>query len=121
MRANGAGVVIGGAILGALLTSASAATKLAPNDIQTTFFNGQTFTASTTSNIRYKMTFMADGRMRREPATGGTKSEGTWKLSKDGFCRTWSGGKEECFTIVNASDNKWSVLRGTTLVATWSK
>jgi len=121
MRANGAGVVIGGAILGALLTSASAATKLAPNDIQTTFFTGQTFTASTTSNIRYKMTFMADGRMRREPATGGTKSEGTWKLSKDGFCRTWSGGKEECFTVVNASDNKWSVLRGTTLVATWSK
>ena len=100
---------------------AAPAAKLAPNDIQTTFFNGQTFTAATPSNVKYKMTFMADGKMRREPASGGAKGEGTWKLSKDGFCTTWTGAKANCFTVVSAGDNKWSVLKGSTIMATWSK
>jgi len=111
--------------LSSLLTAAGygapAAAKLSPSDIQTTFFNGQVFVAATPSNVKYKMTFMSDGRMRREPASGGTKAEGTWRLSKDGFCRTWTGGKENCFTIVSAGDNKWSVLKGSTIMATWSK
>ena len=51
----------------------------------------------------------------------GSKGEGTWQLSKDGFCTTWSGTKANCFTIVAAGDNKWSVLKGSTIMATWSK
>jgi hypothetical protein len=99
----------------------AASAKLAPNDIQTTFFNGQTFTASTPSNVKYKMTFMADGRMRRQPASGGTEGQGTWKLSKDGFCTAWTGSKSNCFTMASAGENKWSVLKGSTIIATWSK
>ena len=87
---------------------------LAPNEIQATFFNGQPFTAST-PNIKYKMVFTADGKMTREPAGGaGAKSEGTWKLSKDGFCTTWKGSKANCYRIETAGDNKWSVRKGTT-------
>src|ERR1700740_2293934 len=104
-----------------LLTAsgASAADRLAPNDIQTTFFNGQPFTASTTSNVKFKMTFTADGKMKREPAGGGggAKGEGTWKLSKDGFCTTWKGSVGNCFTLVSAGDNKWSVLKGSSILA----
>jgi hypothetical protein len=100
---------------------AAPAAKLAPNEIQTTFFNGQPFTAATPSKVRFKMTFTADGKMKRAPAGTGSRGEGTWKLSKDGFCRTWKGATEECFTIVTAGDNKWSVLRGSTIMATWSK
>jgi hypothetical protein len=95
--------------------------KLAPSDIQATFFNGQPFIAATTSNIKFKMTFSADGKMKREPASGGAKGEGTWKLSKDGFCSAWKGSKETCFTVVGAGDNKWSVMRGSTIMATWSR
>ena len=98
-----------------------AATKLAPADIQSTFFNGQTFTATTPSNLRFKMTFSADGKMKRQPVGTGSRGEGTWKLSKDGFCTAWKGGKEGCFTVVAAGDNKWSVLKGSTIMATWSK
>src|SRR5712691_7288858 len=36
-----------------------AATKLAPNDVQATFFNGQPFTASTPSGVKFKMVFNA--------------------------------------------------------------
>jgi hypothetical protein len=26
-----------------------------------------------------------------------------------------------CFTVVDTGDNKWSVLKGSTIMATWSK
>ena len=99
-----------------------AADKLAPNDIQSTFFNGQPFTASTTSDLKFKMTFTADGKMKRLPIGKGTRGEGTWKLSKDGFCTTWGGQTiANCFTLVTAGDNKWSVMRGSTIQAVWTK
>jgi hypothetical protein len=120
-------VVVGHGAAAALLmlltvNGVAAADKLAPNDIQTTFFNGQPFTASTTSNLKFKMTFNADGKMKRLPIGKGTRGEGTWKLSKDGFCTTWNGATiANCFTLVSAGDNKWSVMRGQTVQANWSK
>ena len=95
--------------------------RLAPADIQTTFFTGQPFTASTTSNVKFKMTFTADGKMKRQPIGTGSRGEGTWKLSKDGFCTTWNAAMSNCFTVAAAGDNKWSVLKGSTIMATWSK
>ena len=99
-----------------------AAGKLAPADIKTTFFTGQPFTAATPSGIKYKMTYMADGKVIREPVgRAGVQGEGTWALSKDGFCTTWKGSKANCYRIETAGDNKWSVRKGTTTVATWTK
>src|ERR1700728_5409017 len=123
MRAVVAGVLTGAALGAVLAVSAAAAppAKLSPGDIQNTFFNGQPFTASTPSNLKFKMTFTADGKMKRQPIGTGSRGEGTWKLSKDGFCTAWKGGKDSCFTVVSAGDNKWSVLRGSTIMATWSK
>ena len=111
------------ALVSALVTSALAAppAKLAPADIQSTFFTGQPFTASTPSNLKFKMTFMSDGKMKRVPIGTGSKGEGTWKLSKEGFCTMWKGSKDRCFTVVSAGNNKWSVLQGSTIMATWSK
>lgn len=98
------------------------ATKLAAADIQSTFFDGKPFTAATPSNIKFKMTFMPDGKVTREPVgKSGVKGEGTWKLSKDGFCTTWKNSKASCFTLAANGTNKWSVLRGPAVVATWSK
>ncbi len=123
MRADIAGVATSSALSVFLITSAIAApaVKLAPNDIQATFFNGQRFIASTPSNLKFKMTFTADGKMKRAPIGAGNKGEGTWKLSKDGFCTTWKGAKDNCFTVVSAGENQWSVLKGSTIMATWSK
>jgi hypothetical protein len=102
--------------------AAFAAGKLTPNEIQSTFFNGQPFTAATPQGIRYKMVFTADGKMTREPVgRSGAKSEGTWKLSKDGYCTTWKNDRQNCFAVLNKADNKWSIMKGTTAVATWSK
>jgi hypothetical protein len=127
MRAHIAGLIAGGIAAAFFATGAVAdpVAKLAPTDIQSTFFTGQPFVAATTSNVKYKMTFSADGKMKRQPVGPGSKGEGTWQLSKDGFCTAWSGAKSDakpnCFTIVAAGNNKWSVLKGSTIMATWSK
>lgn len=116
--------VLTGSAFGLVLTTTAVAAppaKLSPSDIQATFFNGQPFTARTPSNLKFKMTFTADGRMKRQPIGTGSKGEGTWKLSKDGFCTTWKGAKDNCFTVVSAGGSKWSVLKGSTVMATWSK
>jgi hypothetical protein len=96
--------------------------RLLPKDVEATFFNGQAFTASTPSNVKFKMVFNADGKMTREPlGKSGAKSEGTWKLNADGFCTTWKGSKENCFRVQASGNNKWSIIAGTTAVAYWSK
>ena len=102
-------------------TASLAAGRLTPSEIQATFFTGQPFTASA-QNISYKMVFAPDGKMTREPVgKRGVKNEGTWKLSKDGYCTTWKGDKQNCFAVLNTSDNKWSIMKGTTAIATWTK
>jgi hypothetical protein len=101
---------------------AASAGRLAPKDIQETFFNGQPFTAATPSNVKFKMVFTPDGKMTREPVgKTGAKSEGTWKLTQDGFCSTWKGSKPNCFQVRASGQNKWSIIAGTQAVATWSK
>jgi hypothetical protein len=101
---------------------ALAATKLTPKEIQTQFFDGKAFTAATTSGTKFKMTFTTDGKVTREPQDkAGAKGEGTWKLSKEGFCTTWKGSAANCYTIVNVDKNKWSVVKGAATVAVWSK
>jgi hypothetical protein len=109
-------------VAGAGLACAAPAGKLAPSDIQSTFFAGQPFTSSTPQNIQYKMLFTADGKMTREPlGKAGVKGDGTWKLSKDGFCTAWKNSPQNCFTLVSAGENKWSVMKGNSLIGTWSK
>ena len=103
-------------------TNGSDAATLSPKEIQAEFFNGQPFTSSTPSNTKFTMVFKADGKVTRKPQGGtGVGGEGTWKLSKDGFCTTWKSGKENCFTLVTAGEKKWSVMKGKASVGTWSK
>jgi hypothetical protein len=111
-----------GVAAAALLGAAGTAGRLAPSEIQSTFFTGQPFTASTPSNIAFRMVFTPDGKVTREPVgKSGVKGDGTWKLSKDGFCTTWKGSKASCFVVTASGDNKWSVLKGSTVVAVWTK
>jgi hypothetical protein len=107
-------------------SAAFAAEQMAPSDIKATFFNGQSFTASTPGGTNFKMTFTPDGKMTREPlAESGSKNTGTWKLNATGFCTTWQHAKPSCFTVIPRGDNKWSVQKiATTIaitVAVWSK
>jgi hypothetical protein len=113
--------IIAAMAIGTSMTAA-ASTLLSPAEIQSTFFTGEPFTSATPSNVKFKMVFTADGKMTRAPLAGaGAAGEGTWKLTKDGFCTTWKGSKANCFRILTAGDKKWSVMKGTTVIATWTK
>jgi hypothetical protein len=116
------------AVLSILLTGsgAFAAEAMTPSDIKATFFNGQSFTASTPGGTKFKMTFMPDGKMTREPlAQSGFKNTGTWRLNVTGFCTTWQHAKPSCFTVIPKGENQWSVQKIATTIATtvavWSK
>jgi hypothetical protein len=120
MRAPIAGIFICAVLP---LADASAATKLMPAEIQSTFFTGEAFTATTPSGgVKFKMVFTPDGKVTRTPVgKGGAKGEGSWKLDNDGFCNTWKGKMPNCFTVTAAGANKWSVMNGATPAAVWSK
>jgi hypothetical protein len=118
MRA--ASLALAGILLSA--SAAFAAELMAPSDIQATFFDGKPFTASTTSGTQFKMIFTADGKMTRQPrGKSGKKSSGTWKLDATGFCTSWKGAETNCYTVVPSGKNKWSIQKGSTAVAVWSK
>ena len=106
--------------------AALAAEPMAPGEIKATFFTGQPFTAVALSGTKFRMTFTPDGKMTREPLDqSGNKSAGTWKLNAKGFCTTWNRAKLNCFTVVPGGENKWSVQKIATTIATtvaiWSK
>jgi hypothetical protein len=108
------------------VSAALAAEPMAPSEIQATFFTGQPFTAASPSGTKFKMIFTPDGKMTREPLEqSGNTTTGTWKLNAKGFCTTWSHSKPNCFTIVPSGENKWSVQKIATTIATtvavWTK
>ena len=108
-------------LAGMLITvsAAYAAERMAPTDIQATFFNGKPFTASTTSGTQF-VTFPR--RNTRQPSgKSGKKSSGTWKLDTSGFCTSWKGAETNCYTVIPSGKNKWSIQKGSTAVAVWSK
>jgi hypothetical protein len=120
MRAPIAGIAIWAVLP---LADASAATKLMPAEIQSTFFTGEAFTATTPSGgVKFKMVFTPDGKVTRTPVgKGGARGEGSWKLDTDGFCNTWKGKMPNCFIVMAGGANKWSVMKGAAPVAVWSK
>ncbi|MCW5689773.1 MAG: hypothetical protein KIT76_14600 [Pseudolabrys sp.] len=102
--------------------AAPAPARLPPDEIQKAFFTGQPFNAATPSGVAFKMTFLPNGKVTREPTgKAGVRGEGTWTLDKNGFCTTWKNSKPNCFVLIDAGDNKWSVMKGKGVVAVWSK
>ena len=106
--------------------SAWAAEPMSSADIRATFFTGQPFTAASPSGAKFKMTFTPDGKMTRGPLErSGSKDAGTWKLNAKGFCTAWGHSAANCFTVLPSGENKWSVQKTATTIATtvavWSK
>jgi hypothetical protein len=119
VRIVGAAAVL---LLSSGLLLAAPAGRLAPKEIEQLFFDGKPFTASTPANVKFKMVFSPSGTMTREPVgKSGNKSEGTWKLSTDGFCSTWKGSKQNCYRVQASGTNKWAIIVSTQAVAYWSK
>ncbi len=103
------------------LQAAAATTALSPDAIKATFGNGVPFSSTSPSGARYTLTLKPDGTAARAPKQSKAPTPGKWRLSKDGYCSTWSSGKENCFTI-QQNGTKYSVLDSHgKLAAVWSR
>jgi len=95
------------------------------NAIKALFFNGKPFVATSPTRQRFTMTFMPDGKALRESlGKSGEKTEGTWKVVKEGFCTSWKAGSPAtCYRLVpnTSAENRWSVMKGAVTVASWTK
>jgi hypothetical protein len=86
------------------------------------FLTGQPFTSIISSKQTFKMVLSGDGKMTREPlGPTGTKGDGTWALQGDKLCTTWAGARRNCFVIRMKDASRWSIMKGKTEVAVWSR
>jgi hypothetical protein len=121
------GLAIVGVAIGAMsvMPSPAFSQALEGTAIKAMFFNGKAFVASSPTRTRYTMVFTPDGKATREPLGKPTeKVDGTWKIVKEGFCTSWKqGAQATCYRLVpNTSvENRWSVMKGATTVASWTK
>ena len=111
-----------------LLYAPAQSQALDGNAIKSLFFNGKPFIASSPTRQRFTMVFTPDGKATREQLSKagekGDKTDGTWKVVKEGFCTSWKQGQAgTCYRLVpNTSiENRWSVMKGATTVASWTK
>ena len=101
--------------------ASAAAGNLSPQDIKATFGTGDAFTATSPAGTVYQMVLKPDGTASRTSKKGATAVVGTWHLSDNGYCSTWSKNPENCYTI-QKSGTKYTVLDKKGLVAAhWSK
>jgi hypothetical protein len=111
-----------------LLYSPAASQAMDGAAIKAMFFNGKPFVATSTTRQRFTMVFTPDGKATREPIKKAgeptEKSEGTWKVVKEGFCTSWKAGAPgTCYRLVPNTmiENRWSVMKGAVTVASWTK
>ena len=111
-----------------LLYSPAQSQALTGDAIKSMFFNGKPFVATSTTRQRFTMVFTPDGKATREPikkqGEPTEKSDGTWRVVKEGFCTSWKAGTPgTCYRLVpnTSAENRWSVMKGAVTVASWTK
>jgi hypothetical protein len=96
------GLVIAGSVGVGLMLPGFAANPLSSTDIANRFATGATIKATAIpGGASYELNLAADGLATMKVVRGDRSSRsGTWRVSKSGYCATWSPAPERCFTIV---------------------
>jgi hypothetical protein len=104
-----------------LAGTAFAAELVAPTALTTTFFDSKPITTTDAKGRASQLTFTPNGTLTRTAADG-KSSEGTWRLSEDGFCMQLAPAKREsCYVVLKRDDGKFSALRQSGQPFTWEK
>ena len=111
-------------IAAALLPLAGAALAVelvAPTALTTTFFDSKPITTTDAKGRASQLTFTPNGTLTRTTAAG-KASEGTWRLSEDGFCMQLAPAKREsCYVVLKRDDGKFSALKRAGEPFTWER
>ena len=115
--------LLAGLIFVATTLTALAATPpnlLTPDQIKTLFGTGKAFTATSASGIKtYSFTFNSDGTAL-ELLKGAKKGvSGKWRVSDNGYCTSWGGGTEHCYTVDKGAKSYEVRDLGGNLISNW--
>ncbi len=105
----------------ALVGPAIALELIPPSDLNQSFFDARPITSTDAKGRDAKLVFAPGGAVTFTNASG-KASEGTWRLSDEGFCMTVGSAKREsCYIVVKQSDGKLSALKRSGQPFTWSR
>jgi hypothetical protein len=101
--------------------SALAVELVPPTTLGTSFFNSMPITTTDAKGRTSQISFTPGGTLTRTTATGRT-SEGTWRLSEDGFCMQVGNAKREsCYVVLKRDDGKIATIRRSGEPFIWEK
>jgi hypothetical protein len=114
-------LLVAAALLPSLSLAANAAELVAPALLDTTFFDSKPITATDGKGRVSQITFTPGGALSRTAANG-KESEGTWRLSEDGFCMQIGEAKREsCYVVVKRDDGKFAAMKRSGQPFIWEK
>ena len=109
------------AVLVPLSGLASAMELVTPAALSTSLFDATPITTTDAKGRSSVLTFSPAGTVTRTTATGGA-SEGTWRLSADGFCMQVAGAKREsCYVVLKRDDGKFAAMKRAGEPFIWEK
>lgn len=93
--------------------------RLKKEEIEALFMIGQPFEArGLGAKINFTVTLFPNGTAKRIDRNDNKEQAGKWRWLGDGYCSTWAGSREGCFTVVKDGDI-FKVVRFTRAVAFW--
>lgn len=105
----------------ALAGAAQALELVPPAALSASFFDSTPITTTDAKGRTAQMVFAPGGTLTRT-TTAGRASEGTWRLSEDGFCMQVGKAKSEsCYVVLKRDDGKFSALRRSGQPFVWEK
>lgn len=108
-------------VLACFCSSVFAAELVAPAALSTSFFDAKPITTTDAKGRTSQLIFTPGGALTRTASTG-KASEGTWRLSEDGFCmQVGKAKRESCYIVLKRDDGKFSAMKRAGQPFVWEK
>ena len=109
------------ALMPTLAGAAIAAELVPPSLLDTQFFNSKPITTTDAKGRVSRIAFTPGGTLTRTSSSG-KESQGTWRLSEDGFCMQAAAAKREsCYIVVKRDDGTFAAMKRSGQPFIWEK
>jgi hypothetical protein len=113
--------VLAAVALAVFASPALAVELVTPADLGRDMFDAKPIKSTDAKGRVSEMTFAPGGKLSRKTASGRV-SEGTWRLSDEGFCMKLANAKREgCYLVVRGEGGKLTALKQSGQPFTWSR
>lgn len=104
-------LVFAAALVPSLAGAVLAAELVPPTLLDANFFDAKPITTTDAKGRVSKIVFTPGGTLTRTSSSG-QESQGTWRLSDDGFCmQAGTAKRESCYVVVKRDDGKFAAMK----------